>query len=293
MKNKTIFFISFFLMLLNACSPVADTQEILDQAIDLSTETLVPSATPIPTETIVPPVPTRELISQVCSPLDGLTLYELVNDVEILHQRFETPRPSHDDGHTGVDYSYYRRNNRVGIEGLSIFSALPGTVISVLNNKWPLGHTIIIETPIEDINPELLGAISPPKLEPTVAPAPHLICPPGELEFELSFSKRSIYILYAHLKDQALFNIGDKIDCGQKIGEVGNTGWSSNPHLHFETRIGPSGARFESMAYYTTQATPKEQYSWCIWRVSNLFQLFDPMNLLSGNLQFNNESMEK
>mgnify|MGYP000311353271 CR=1 FL=1 len=32
--------------------------------------------------------------------------------------------------------------------------------------------------------------------------------------------------------------------------------------------------------YYTTQATASERYNYIVWRVSNLFQLFDPMLIL-------------
>jgi len=41
-----------------------------------------------------------------------------------------------------------------------------------------------------------------------------------------------LYSLYAHLKDISV-NVGDEIDCGQKIGTVGKSGtkWA---HLHFE-----------------------------------------------------------
>ena len=38
---------------------------------------------------------------------------------------------------------------------------------------------------------------------------------------------------------------------------------------------------FESMAYYTAQSTQSERYNYVVWRVSNMFQLFDPMILLS------------
>ena len=41
--------------------------------------------------------------------------------------------------------------------------------------------------------------------------------------------------LYGHL-DEVKVRGGQKIDQGVEIGTVGNTGWSTNPHLHYEIR---------------------------------------------------------
>lgn len=47
----------------------------------------------------------------------------------------------------------------------------------------------------------------------------------------------TIYVRTAHMSDAPL-NIGDRVSRGQIIGASGNTGTSSGPHLHLETRTG-------------------------------------------------------
>lgn len=53
--------------------------------------------------------------------------------------------------------------------------------------------------------------------------------------------------LYAHMSNM-LVSSGTYVQKGQVIGYVGTTGWSSGPHLHFETRL--NGVKYNPMTEY-------------------------------------------
>jgi len=278
--KKGIAFLIACLIITSACTFKEAEPSISDSGFESPTFTVLPTLTAEPIDTPTPPTETPPLQTQICSPLEGESLSELS---EIISQLFEMPRAGQDYGHHGVDFFFYRRKDLLSIDGLPILSVLDGEVVTVINDKYPYGNAVIIETPLNSISPFLLGQLNLPPIQPTVVPDPKFNWSPEEFPFQLSETSRSLYLLYAHLKNPADVNVGDNVTCGQQIGQVGNTGDSFNPHLHFETRVGPTGARFESMAYYTAQSTESERYNYVVWRVVNKFQLFDPMVLLSIN----------
>jgi murein DD-endopeptidase MepM/ murein hydrolase activator NlpD len=281
-----IFLLIFIVIVCAGCNTTTginprDSAEITPEST--LTPSLVPSSSPITATATIISTQTPKILNKICSPLQGETLKSLT---EIISQPFKMPPLGSDDrlkGHMGVDFSYYRRNDRIGIQGLPVFSSLEGKVIAVLNNKEVYGNAIIIETPLDQIPANWTFSLQLPAPAPTVEPPKIILtCPKitSDPNLDLDLASRSLYLLYAHLDQPPSMAIGDMVSCGQQIGAVGNTGYSTNPHLHFEVRIGPAGAVFDDMDHYIASASETARYNYCIWRVSNLFQLTDPMNLL-------------
>lgn len=66
------------------------------------------------------------------------------------------------------------------------------------------------------------------------------------------------FVLYAHMKPGSVrVKIGDKVKRGDVIGEVGNTGNSSEPHLHLHVMDGPSPLLADGLPYVFEAFTVK------------------------------------
>jgi murein DD-endopeptidase MepM/ murein hydrolase activator NlpD len=239
------------------------------------TTTPLPSSTPTRTQTL--PTPTKALISQVCSPLDGISHEEIPDTIV---NPYHPPNVGSDDPHQGVDFASRFDGDSFALEGYPVAAVLEGQVVSVLENRFPYGNAIMIETALEDLSRDMIGKLEIPTPAPTRGPHPSLTCPMEVFTSTLDTDERSLYLLYAHLQEAAPSEPGEEIHCGQLLGATGSTGNALNPHLHLEIRVGPSEARFQSMAHYDTSATAEEMSFYCAWRVSDLFQLVDPMLLL-------------
>jgi murein DD-endopeptidase MepM/ murein hydrolase activator NlpD len=263
----------FFLIMLSisACQTAVSDIEmgLIETPIPTITSKVTPTR-PIPTSTQEEsnsvsaglPDPTKsatpEKRHQLCSPLSEHEIQDLPS---IVSDPYAPPPPGKDDRHHGVDFSYYNQEDRESIEGEGVKSIFHGRVAAVLNDRLPYGNMVIIETQREDLWPELIQYL------------------------EIN-SGESLYHLYAHLGQLPLVSLGQEVECGQVIGEVGKTGYNIPiPHLHLETRVGPAGMVFESMAFYDTRATEEEMGNYKQWRISGEFRHIDPMEILAKDWQ--------
>lgn len=221
-------------------------------------ETQIPF-TPLPGEiaTPIPLLPWVQTLSTMCTPVEGIRLEELSSFVS---SPYKPPPPGSDARHMGVDFVYFHHNGEGTIDGKAVYAILPGKVVSVINNRLPYGYLVIIETRYSDVSRALADALN-------------------------ITEERSLYHLYAHLKYAPPVVLGQRVPCGFQIGNVGNSG-TQVPHLHLETRWGPIGGWFPSMGYMEDGINEEEKNNYLYWRISGVYQHFDPLDLVGAYIDF-------
>lgn len=257
------------------CAPVQAAEEstALPVASATSEEPRLPS--PIPATSTIVPTATMTAVpeAQICSPFAG---WDRVQLIESISNPFHPPATRSDDPHQGVDFSDLDPDFGYAREGLAVYAVLAGRVAGVIADRFPYGNAVVIETTLDDLPAGL--AIPEKYSEPAVATA--LTCPPAAELTGGQGKPQALYLLYAHLQEQLEVAVGDSIECGQPLGNVGGTGNALAPHLHLEARAGPAGQQFTSMAHYMSSASETEMANYCVWRVSGQFPLLDPMMLI-------------
>lgn len=282
MKNPR-WFVLILILVIAGCSSQGDLQTTLIVS-PTQTNTSVPSptASPAPTRTSIP------LVGGVCSPLQGIAL----NDLRFITSnpfKFKYPYsegPENDKNHPAIDLGFYNTSFIPSYTGpelhtddnFPIQSILPGKVVETVNDRYPYGNMVLIETRLDALTPEFLAQLKIPEPYARSELNAHFPCDRDQAAISWSEDSRSIYVLYAHMKNPSSLQPGDQVSCGQVLGGIGATGNSSESieHLHLEIRIGPSDAGFGTIANYDAVASPEERYNYCIWALSEEFQPIDP-----------------
>ena len=279
MKQRLLVFLVVFL---TGCAK----QTLVPTATAIPSSTLAPSATSTFTPSPLPPTataiptqpPTVTPTLAICSPIENLSLQDLPNTIV---NPFAPPKTGSDDPHQGIDFADIDPVYQIALEGRSVNAVIDGVVAGVINDRFPYGNAVLVETHLEYLPAQWSFALQIPTPAQLQIGQSSLTCPETDLKPVSVSGPRSIYLIYAHLQNVVSLKPGDVVTCGMPIGAIGNSGNSINPHLHLEMRVGPSGIRFESMAHYTGSASLPEMANYCLWRVSEAFQLLDPMRLLS------------
>jgi murein DD-endopeptidase MepM/ murein hydrolase activator NlpD len=287
-KNSFLQYLGIFITLLLLLSSCSQHPTEADLEAARATMTAVAEIERQQTLAVTPTV--EQIVFQdpthgrfICTPLRNVDLLELDS---IITNPFYMTALSNDDGHHGTDFGFYQFENVDTMMGLPIYAIMSGKVVGVLDDKLPYGYTVITETPLASLPESFLEKLNLPDPIPPVEPNPALTCPEPVTELpDWQQEDRSLYILYAHMYESPLVNLGDKVICGQHIGGVGTTGKSVNEHLHLEIRVGPSGYRIPSLCHYTTTCSYQEFVHYCTWRVTGIFQAVDPMPVLLSDFE--------
>jgi murein DD-endopeptidase MepM/ murein hydrolase activator NlpD len=251
-------------------------------ATQAASDSLYPTLKPTRTQAIATPKMEfrRETASNVCSPLAGVPLNVIADTIV---NPFNPPRVGSDDPHQGIDMAELKGDPRIAVSGLGVNSVTDGKIAAIINGSFPYGNAVMIETPLGNISEEWKLQPTPSAADSTLPYKSPLSCPDDyDIIPESEHEGLALYLLYAHMAEPPIYQIGEKVTCGQMLGQIGNSGNALNPHLHLEIRIGPVNMQFAGISHYDSRATAPEMGNYCLWRVSGKFHLVDPSFVLSG-----------
>lgn len=106
--------------------------------------------------------------------------------------------------HNGVDYGFK------GVEGAEIVAAKGGKVVTVVSSKDPAYNTL--------------------------RPYPTTLTNDDYGNYVVIEDEDGKRYIYAHMQSTTDIKVGDNLIVGDTLGYVGNTGFSTGPHLHFEMK---------------------------------------------------------
>ncbi len=76
----------------------------------------------------------------------------------------------------------------------------------------------------------------------------------GLVVIEHTVDGQTVATAYAHSWENGIHvTVGDRVTAGQHIADVGSSGYSTGPHLHFEVRIGGTNGEYSDSAVWLTE----------------------------------------
>ncbi len=136
--------------------------------------------------------------------------------------------------------------NNPQTQAIEIKDPASGAVVKEVNPQvvWPARGVITLEFGVSDLPYQPLHTgidIAGPFDEPINTAMAGTVIYAGEIfwgygKHIIIDNGNNITTLYAHL-DKIYVYTGEKVTITDTIGEEGETGWATGPHLHFETRI--------------------------------------------------------
>ncbi len=287
--KRIVLFLMIFISILTGCHEMQPFEEnaqeismtsssVIVTEVDL-TETITPTlieeetSFAIPTTTLTP-ISTSTMI---CMPFSQKTFDDMKG---MISNPYDPPEIGVERVHQGVDFAVLDEATGIAISGEMVQSVLSGKVIAVLENRFPYGNAILIESDLDQVG---IPQDRIPQIVSSALTVSSLYCPDGYGDAAFpDIETLSIYLLYAHLETIPNFNPGSQVKACTPIASVGMSGNALNPHLHLEIRIGPAGLEFSSMAHYDNSASLDEMANYCFWRVSGFYQFIDPMLVLEA-----------
>lgn len=154
-------------------------------------------------------------------PSHGVRVYGQAHAIDLVHEALDAPRPAFGDGpamRRSADYPAFGQPVRSMVAGTVVRSSDSQRDHRARSNKWAVAYLMA-----EGALRELGG--------PRFVTGNHITIQTAQ----------GRYALLAHLKQgSALVRRGDTVEAGQVVAACGNTGNSSEPHVHAQLMDGPS-----------------------------------------------------
>lgn len=155
------------------------------------------------------------------------------------------------DDHDGTDFMLIDGFGMMDMGSADVVAAADGVVISVHDGEYDRCHTDLVTQDVSCDGYPMIG---------------------NHVKIEHADGMETWY--WHFKKDSIIVKEGDEVTCGDVLGKIGSSGYSSGPHLHFEVRvpndqggtewIDPyAGLNSQEESYWVMQRHPKKVLPGC------------------------------